>query len=128
MDYTVVVFPRHRVPSLQARTKPYKLLAVDKIDICRWEAEGGAPGVSRIAIHEGDGACEGDADVALLYAPGVEWARWGVARRGGSILLWQCRDGQDLGLFDTMREALNAAAFGAPDSCPQSASLHHLIS
>ena len=117
MDTNIVMFPRQPRRPTYVGIEPFKLRAADKIDICRWEAEGGSHGVARIAIHEGSGVCEEDADVALLYAPSVPWARWGVARRGSELLLWRCNDGQDLGLFGSMREAIDAASFGRPVVC-----------
>ena len=117
MDTNIVIFPRQPRRPAYGGIEPFKLRTADKIEICRWEAEGGSPGVARITIHEGSGVCEEDADVALLYAPSVPWARWGVARRDSLLLLWRCNDGQDLGLFGTMREAIDAASFRPLVAC-----------
>ena len=88
-----------------------RLLTRDRIELCEWEAhgEGGAMSetISRVVIHEAVGA-EGsrDADLVLVYGPDTVWARWGMAREAGGVLLWECAYGADLGLFQTMREAL----------------------
>ena len=123
MNSNVVMFPNQAGRLAGMHAARFKLLAADKIDICRWESEGGSPFVARIAIHEGTGGCEEDADVALLYAPGLPWARWGAARRGNEILLWRCNDGRDIGLFRSMREALAAVAFGEPGACGEGQAL-----
>ena len=120
MDTNVVLFPcqsdrlKRRFAGADrlgsTRATCFKLLAVDKIELFRWEAEGAATAVVRIAVHEGSGLCEEDSDVALLYAPDGLWARWGLARHGTIILVWRCTDGQDLGRFSSVREALDAVA------------------
>lgn len=110
MDTNVVLFPRQADRARKAREDGFKLSAVDKIELFRWETEVAAATVVRIAVHEGGGLCEEDSDVALLYAPGGLWARWGLARHGSVILVWRCTDGQDLGRFGNVREALEAVA------------------
>ncbi len=122
MSTNVITFPRPPSRPVVARPTCFKLTAADKIGLCRWEAAGASPAVARIAIHEGSGLCEEEADVALLYAPGGVWARWGLARREHDILVWRCHDGQDVGRFGSVHAALQALSFCAPSETP-SASL-----
>ena len=126
MDTNVVLFPRQSErlgkvnrPGIQAADR-FKLFAADKIELFRWEADGAAATMVRIVVHEGSGLCEEDSDVALLYTPGGLWARWGLARHGNIILVWRCTDGQDLGRFSSLREALEAVALCGPSGVASS--------
>ncbi len=120
MHTNVVLFPRQANRPRRAPEDCFKLFAADKIELFRWETEGDSATVVRIAVHEGGGLCEEDSDVALLYAPGGLWARWGLARHGNIILVWRCTDGQDLGRFGSVREALEAVALCGPGEVAQS--------
>ena len=123
MDTNVVLFPRQPVRSPTARivgsgTVGFKLFAADKIDLCRWETEAAGAAFARIAVHEGSGLSEEDADVALLYTLDGPWACWGLARCGEEVLLWRCKDGQDIGRFSSVREALAAVSFATLNRLP----------
>jgi hypothetical protein len=101
-----------------------RLLTRDKIDLCLWESARDHAGVSRMVLHEGRRDTDGktgepqEPDLVLVYAPGSVWARWGVARQGNRILLWECAFGADLGRFATMREALSALEDHADGTVP----------
>jgi hypothetical protein len=82
----------------------------DKIEICRWEVDCPLPKVARVVIHERVEAECHPIDLVLVYGADSPWARWGLARRGNTVTLWQCSDGADLGVFDTMSDALAALA------------------
>jgi hypothetical protein len=84
-----------------------RLLTRDKIDLCLWESACDHPGVARVVVHEGGSELR-EPDLVLIYAPGTVWARWGVARQGDRIVVWECAFGKDLGRYPTMREALSA--------------------
>ncbi len=85
----------------------HKLLARDKAEACAWEEVAMAHGFNRIVIHEQLGS-QGpeDGDFVLIYRTGDRWARWGAARQGKGVLLWRCANGAQVGVYTTMREAL----------------------
>ncbi len=86
-----------------------RLLTRDKIDLCLWETICDDPEISRVVIYESSttGEVRGG-DLVLIYGPQTPWARWGLAREDGRIVLWECGHGVDIGRFATMREALQA--------------------
>ncbi|MEJ1975242.1 MAG: hypothetical protein WDN49_03425 [Acetobacteraceae bacterium] len=76
---------------------------------CEWELTAVAYGFDRIVIHEQvGGEAPEDGDFVLVYRSGDRWARWGAARQGTHILLWRCANGAEVGIFPTMRQALDA--------------------
>ena len=98
----IIAFPR--VPEAA-----HKLLSVDKAAACEWEFGATAYGFDRIVIHEQiGGQSPEEGDFVLIYRMGDRWARWGAARQGSQILLWRCANGVEVGIFPTMREALDA--------------------
>jgi hypothetical protein len=80
----------------------------DKVDVCRWEVAHSLPRISRVVIFDRVETDAGTVDFVLVYGADSPWARWGLARRGGAVTLWRCSDGDDLGVFETMAEALAA--------------------
>jgi hypothetical protein len=90
-----------------------ELTVQDKIAVCLWERALDSPELCRVVIHDQiDTDCD-EAGVVLVYGPDSPWARWGLARRGDRIVLWQCSKGLELGLFHTMRSALAALEYYA---------------
>jgi hypothetical protein len=90
-----------------------ELTIQDKIDVCLWERALDSPELCRVVIHDQvDTDCD-EVGLILAYGPDSPWARWGLARRGNHILLWQCSRGLELGLFQTMRSALAALEYYA---------------
>ena len=95
------------IPYPARASRGNKLLARDKVDVCTWEALVGAlPQISRIVIHCSEPGDPDQFDFVLVYGPNSQWARWGLARREAAIALWQCSNGVELGVFETMQEAL----------------------
>ena len=94
------------IPYPAQRRSGSTLLVRDKIDVCLWEASFGFPELCRLVIHDQIDTGSDIVALVLIYGPDSPWARWGLARRGHSIILWQCCDGTELGAFATMRAAL----------------------
>ena len=86
-----------------------KLRPRDKVDVCAWETSlGDVPQISRIVIHSSAPSDLDQFDFVLVYGPDSQWARWGLARRGAVVTLWQCSSGRELGVFASMEMALDA--------------------
>jgi hypothetical protein len=80
----------------------------DKVHVCRWETECSLPQIARVVIYDHVEMGSDPVDFVLVYGADSPWARWGLARRGREVTLWQCSNGFDLGTFETMAEALAA--------------------
>lgn len=77
----------------------------DLIALTCWMQQADVHGYRRVLIEGGaDEAAEGG--YVLIYAPGRDWASWGLAREGAEVMVWHCGTGADLGRFTTMFEAL----------------------
>ena len=86
----------------------HKLLGRDKAEACAWEEIAMAHGFNRIVIHEQLGSRgPEEGDFVLIYRTGDRWARWGAARQGKGILLWRCANGAQVGIYPTMKAALD---------------------
>lgn len=66
-------------------------------------------GYRRVVIEGGSN--EGGPEAAgyvLIYAPGSDWASFGLARSEDGIVIWHCGTGADLGRYNTMLQALDS--------------------
>lgn len=96
-----------------------RLTLSDRASVLARQDAAHARGYERLLIHTPPPGAEADTpDAVMLYPAGERWARWGLARQPGGILVWRCADGVELGRFDTMAEALDAA-LAAPDPAPR---------
>ena len=79
----------------------------DLIALTCWMQRADGHGYQRMLIERGS-SDEGPAagGYVLIYAPGSQWATWGLARTAGAIVVWRCSDGADLGRFPSMMLAL----------------------
>lgn len=91
-----------------APTQPdYGFTSHDLIALTCWMQRADGHGYRRMLIERGSGESRPDeGGYVLVYAPGREWASWGLSRIGLEIVVWQCSDGADLGRFATMLQAL----------------------
>ncbi len=101
-----------------------RLLPRDKMELHAWLGSRPASAVDRVVLH--DGAGPEDPEFVLFYEAGACWARWGLARQRGGLVLWECAYGQELGIFRTADAALvildhhaALAARGAPATRPR---------
>ena len=81
----------------------------DLIALTCWMQRADAHGYRRVLIEGGTG--EGgpeEGGYVLIYPPQQDWARWGLARSGEQIVIWNCGTGADLGRFPTMLQALES--------------------
>lgn len=79
----------------------------DLIALSAWMDWADRHGYGRLLIERGSGRAEPEhGDYVLIYAPGCDWATWGVGRSGAEVVVWHCRDGVDFGRFPTMMQAL----------------------
>ena len=91
--------------------KPQNRFTVqDRIDVLRWQTEAArTPG--RVAVHGPYPADDPDiGDHVLVYRRGEAWARWAVTREGGVCRVWCFAENRALGVFASMRAALDATA------------------
>lgn len=81
----------------------------DLIALTCWKQRADAHGYRRILLEGGseDGGPE-EGSYVLIYAPGCEWATWGLSRADAEIVVWHCGTGADLGRFATMLAALDS--------------------
>ena len=81
-----------------------RFTTADRMALARLQARG-----VRLAIHKRhrDDPPEVE-EFASIYPPDGSWAHWGAVRQGRAISVWRSRDGQDIGRFETMTEALEA--------------------
>ena len=88
-------------------TPDYGFSSQDLIALTCWMQRADGHGYRRMLIERGSGD-EGPAagGYVLIYAPGSQWATWGLARTAGAIVVWRCSDGADLGRFASMMSAL----------------------
>lgn len=96
-----------------------RLTWLDRASVLAREDAARARGYERLLVHTPPPNAEPDTpDAVMLYPAGERWARWGLARQPGGVLVWRCSDGAELGRFATMAEALDAA-LAAPDPAPR---------
>ena len=96
--------PRKTAEIITFRRPTNRFTTADRMALARWEARG-----VRLAIHQRrhDDPPEVE-EFASIYPPQGSWAHWGAVRQGRAISVWRSRDGQDIGSFETMTEALEA--------------------
>jgi hypothetical protein len=86
-----------------------RLTGKDLIALTCWTQRSDAHGYRRVLIESGAGdEAPEDGGYALVYAPGHDWASWGLARTDGGVTVWHCGSGSDLGRHSTMLEALDS--------------------
>jgi hypothetical protein len=94
------------IPFVQ-RTPVAGLTSRDRIEITCWQQDARRLGYDRLVIHEREWFDSPDVGSFLsIYRMGEPWARWGVARRGMSILAWCSLTGDDFGPFVSVTDAL----------------------
>ena len=80
----------------------------DLMALNHWMQRADGHGYRRLLIERGSGDTQPEGgSYVLVYAPGSEWARWGLARTSAGVMVWHCSDGADLGHFATMTQALD---------------------
>ncbi len=91
----------------------------DRLEICRWSDALRRRGCDRLVIHERMPSDPPEVgDYLSIYRAGQVWARCGVARQRTRILAWCSLTGEDIGPFDTLREALGAVLAIEPAAVP----------
>lgn len=81
----------------------------DLIALTCWTQRSDAHGYRRMLLEGGtsEGGPE-EGGYALIYAPGQDWASWGLARNDMGVTVWHCGSGSDLGCHATMLQALDS--------------------
>jgi hypothetical protein len=98
------------------------LTSRDRIEVWRWHEEARLLGYDRLVIHDREPFDPPDTDSFLsVYRAGESFSRWGVSRRGSSVLAWCSKTGADLGPFASVSEALTALLAPSPVRLPVSA-------
>jgi len=95
------------MPFPTPKPRPNRLTVADLQDAEDW-ASGLSKLWCKLVVYESPAHDEEIGDFISIYKLGQSWASWGVARRGGSIVLWRADCGSDLGIFSRMRDALDA--------------------
>lgn len=91
----------------------------DRIEIHAWGTKARAFGYDRVVVRERQPEDDPNiGDFLAIYRAGEKWAAWGVARHGGSIRVWRCATGADLGDFRTIEQALAAILLVSPHPEP----------
>ncbi len=99
---TVIAFPA-------GRSGGSRFTVQDRLEICRWSDALRRSGCDRLVIHERMPSDPPEVgDYLSIYRAGQVWARCGVARQRSRILAWCSLTGEDMGPFDTLRDALSA--------------------
>lgn len=92
-----------------------RLTVRDRIEILAWEEEARRFGYDRVFVRRRDPHDDPQiGDFLAIYRAGQKWATWGVARQGGSLRVWRCATGADLGDFPTIEQALAAILAATP--------------
>jgi hypothetical protein len=74
-----------------------------------WQEAARLHGFDRLVVHERSPDDPPDVQSFIsLYRHGEQWARWGIARSGGSVLAWCSVTGADIGRFASVADALSA--------------------
>jgi hypothetical protein len=100
-----------------------RLSLSDRMDATTWLEQARRYGYDRLVVHERNPDDPPDIDSFLsIYRHGEVWARWGIARSGGSVLAWCSVSGADVGRFSSVADALSAllccGSQGAPKRTP----------
>jgi hypothetical protein len=83
------------------------LTARDRIEVARWQQDAHRLGYDRLVIHEREWFDPADVGSFLsIYRAGEPWARWGITRKGMSVLAWCSLTGDDFGPFVSVSDAL----------------------
>ena len=86
----------------------------DREEILLWHT--GRARLRRLRCSIQDAGTPGDLlgrEFAQIYQPAAQWASWGLARVSAGILVWECARGTDLGVFDTIGEAITCVELHA---------------
>ena len=95
--------------------------ARDRITLSGWMQQAAEHGYRRMLIERGtEAGGPEESGYVLIYAPGRQWATWGLARSGPDIVVWHCGTGVDLGRFCSMRAALDSLPPVATECAPKS--------
>ena len=74
-----------------------------------WQEAARLHGFDRLVVHERSPDDPPDVQSFIsLYRHGEQWARWSIARSGGSVLAWCSVTGADIGRFASVADALSA--------------------
>ncbi len=97
---------RCAVIPFSARVSRVGLSLQDRMEIALWQARLRHLGYDRVVIHE-RGPCDPPEleSFLSLYRCGEAFARWGLTRKGGSVVAWCSVTGADVGPFATVEDA-----------------------
>jgi hypothetical protein len=85
-----------------------------------WQEQAGRHGFDRLVVHERSPDDAPDVESFIsLYRRGEQWARWGIARCGSSVLAWCSVTGADMGRFASVADALSALVPHGGYTAPQ---------
>ncbi len=90
-----------------AGSRPNRLTLLDRQQADLW-INGPHAAWCSLSIFADPDESDDIGDFISIYRVNEDWASWGVARRGDSIILWETRQGKDLGVFASTLEALDA--------------------
>jgi hypothetical protein len=78
----------------------------DRMEIAMWQPRLLHLGYDRVVVHE-RGPCDPPEleSFLSLYRQGEAFARWGLTRKGESVVAWYSVTGADVGRFGSMEEA-----------------------
>jgi hypothetical protein len=100
-DSTVIAFPP------PARPAPNRLSMRERIEAMRWAEMARGFGYTRVVLESCVEALEPDlGDYVMVYRRDASWASWGVGCVDDGFMLWRPETGVTVGLFATLRAAL----------------------
>ena len=86
----------------------YRFSARDRIVALHWAEQISAAGFSKMVFEKpGPGSTEATGEFLLVYGRDSGWASWGIGCGEDGLTLWKSACGTTIGIFATMREALD---------------------
>jgi hypothetical protein len=80
----------------------------DRILAHRWVTEASSSGYGRLVFASAEGPSQPEpCEYLLIYRRDVPWAQWGVACRHAGYEVWHTTRGTTLGVFGSLKEALD---------------------
>ncbi len=87
----------------------------DRMEIAVWQPRLRHLGFERVVVHEHGAFDPPELESFLsLYRQGEAFARWGLTRKGDSVVAWNSVTGADVGRFESMEEAFLALFLEEP--------------
>ncbi len=95
------------IPFSKSAPRCARFSSQDRMAFLLWQVGGARLRRLQAVIHDAETSGDTpDHEFAQIYEPAAQWASWGVARVGCGILVWDCARNTDLGVFNSVGEAI----------------------